>query len=431
MARIYISSTYSDLQEERRAASDAVLRAGHQPVGMENYTADDRPPLEKCLADVRSCQAYIGIFALRYGHRPRGHDASITELEYREAGLHRIPRLVFLLREGASWPTDRVDRDRTRIDRLRQELSTEHTIDWFSHADELGADVTAAVHARLGRGRPLPELLAFTPDRSDQQLALTEALLAHRERPHRPLICVFAGDEFQSQDTFLRRLEELVLPELLGLAPEQKLLSRQLTLPRDFRGEDDLHRKLEITLAQNVTRSQVPLEEVARYMDDHPAPVTLQTHLLTEDWRRHGTSILRHYLSFWRQRWPGLSRQRLLIFVSVKYQVPPDGLLEWGRRRLIAAANKEMEAELEALGLGVEEKLHGVLLPRLGCISRGEAENWARSEYTQRYCHGEDLMREIRRIFAQEVAQAADACLPMERLAERLKGILYHFNNAT
>jgi hypothetical protein len=295
----------------------------------------------------------------------------------------------------------------------------------------LAADVTAALYERLGRGRPVPELLPFTPDRSDQQLALTEALLAHRKRPHRPLVCLFAGDEFQSQDTFLRRLEELFLPESFSLAPEQKLLSRQLPLPREFRGEADLHRKLEITLAQNVTRKQVPLAEVARYVDDYPAPVMLQTHLLTEDWRRHGTSILRDYLSFWRRCWPGLSRQRLLVFISVKYQTSPGGLLEWGRRRRIAAANEEMEAEIEKLGLAGVEEFHGVILPRLGCVSRGEAENWARSEYTQRYCRGEDLMREIRRIYKDEAPQPADACLPMERLAERLQGILYPFNTAT
>lgn len=430
MARLYISSTYRDLQAERRAVSDAILRAGHQPVGMENQTADERPPLEKCVGDVGTCQAYVGIFAWRYGFSPKGHDSSITELEYREAGRLKLPRLIFLLRESAAWPTDRVDPDRARIQRLRKELCGAHTVQWFATADELEAEVTVALYERLGRGRPVPDLLPFTPDRGDQQIALEDALIAHRARAHRPLLCIFHGDEFQSQDTFLRRLEVLALPRMLELGPEQKLLSHELPLPREFRSEDDLHHKLQITLAQNVARPGASLEEIAGRIDDHPSPVMFHTHLLTHDWLRRGTPIPT-YLSFWR-RFPPLARQRLFVFLSVKYQTGRvAGMLNYFRRRRVAAANERMCAEIGALDLDAETELHGVRLPLLDCVSRSEAESWARSDFAQHYCGGEDLMREIRRIFEDEAAQATEACLPMEELADRLKGILYAYNTAT
>jgi hypothetical protein len=39
---------------------------GHQDVGMEDYVAEDLRPLARCLADVESSDAYIGIFAWRF-----------------------------------------------------------------------------------------------------------------------------------------------------------------------------------------------------------------------------------------------------------------------------------------------------------------------------------------------------------------------------
>ena len=70
MAKIYISSSFIDLQDQRRAAREAVLKMGHQPVAMESYVAEEYRPLEVCLRDVRASDGYIGIFAWRYGYIP-------------------------------------------------------------------------------------------------------------------------------------------------------------------------------------------------------------------------------------------------------------------------------------------------------------------------------------------------------------------------
>jgi hypothetical protein len=40
--QVFISSTYSDLKEERQAAVEAILKAGHIPAGMELFTAGDK-----------------------------------------------------------------------------------------------------------------------------------------------------------------------------------------------------------------------------------------------------------------------------------------------------------------------------------------------------------------------------------------------------
>ena len=71
LARIYVSSTFSDLENYRKEVSLALRRLGHEDVAMEYYVAEDSRPLDRCLEDVASCDVYVGIFAWRYGYVPK------------------------------------------------------------------------------------------------------------------------------------------------------------------------------------------------------------------------------------------------------------------------------------------------------------------------------------------------------------------------
>ena len=65
--QIFISSTYEDLIEERRAVQDAILSMYHFPVGMELFgaTSDDQ---WKVIQDtIDSSDYYVLIIAHRYG----------------------------------------------------------------------------------------------------------------------------------------------------------------------------------------------------------------------------------------------------------------------------------------------------------------------------------------------------------------------------
>lgn len=149
MARIYVSSTFIDLKEFRHKVSQAIRRAKHEDVAMEYYVAEDRRPVDRCLADVSRCDVYLGIFAWRYGWVPRNKNRkrfSITEMEYRQALAAGKPCLVFLLDEGVPWAPGWIDDDRTQIRRLRAEIAEKHGGDVFMSGDELGQRVAEALH---------------------------------------------------------------------------------------------------------------------------------------------------------------------------------------------------------------------------------------------------------------------------------------------
>ena len=146
MARIYVSSTYKDLQECREQVRIAIRQTGHIDVAMEYYIAENQRPLDKCLQDIEECDLYIGIFAWRYGFIPQGHDTSITELEFCKAIETQKDCLIFLTAEDAEWPANRIEFEAyEKIKVLRSHLVKDYLSSFFRNKDDLRANVITAI----------------------------------------------------------------------------------------------------------------------------------------------------------------------------------------------------------------------------------------------------------------------------------------------
>jgi hypothetical protein len=155
LTKAYVSSTYRDLAQCREQVRLALQRLGVRDVAMETYVANEDRPVDNCLADVRNCDLYIGVFAWRYGYVPPGQKRSITELEYDTAGEAGKERLIFLLDENTPWPPAQIEqgRGRTSLRRLRKALAERHTCSFFRTPEDLGALVASAVANWLRHGR--------------------------------------------------------------------------------------------------------------------------------------------------------------------------------------------------------------------------------------------------------------------------------------
>ncbi|MCY2993130.1 MAG: SUMF1/EgtB/PvdO family nonheme iron enzyme [Planctomycetota bacterium] len=107
--RVFISSTAEDLPAYRDAAKEAVVAAQMLPRMMEYFTASgDRPPLDKCLAEVSACDLLVLLVAHRYGwipdDQPAGPGHSITRLEVERAVAAEQEVLAFLVDDKHPWP---------------------------------------------------------------------------------------------------------------------------------------------------------------------------------------------------------------------------------------------------------------------------------------------------------------------------------------
>jgi hypothetical protein len=165
--RIFVSSSFEDLKDHRASAIRVLRQLGHEVIAMEDMTAGSLAPLAKVLEMVDRSEAYVGIFAWRYGYAPQaGAEApvvagatpgqtSITEYEYLRAIERGLPVMAFLLDERWPWPPEFVDGfDRTRagaqpnterIRALRLALQQERVVSWFTTPSDLEARVSAAV----------------------------------------------------------------------------------------------------------------------------------------------------------------------------------------------------------------------------------------------------------------------------------------------
>ncbi len=150
MSKIYLSSTFEDLKVYREAVYRALRQLRHDVVSMEDYVASSERPLNRCLADVAACDAYVGMFAWRRGYVPPGYEKGITELELQEAERHDVPRLIFLLADDAAWPAEMKDADLAPVAALRDTLRTRYTVQFFGNRDELARQVATAVASLFG-----------------------------------------------------------------------------------------------------------------------------------------------------------------------------------------------------------------------------------------------------------------------------------------
>ena len=99
--QVFVSSTYSDLVQERQAAVTAILKAGHIPAGMELFTAADRSQMTTIKQWIDESDVYMLILGGRYGSIEPTSGISYTELEYDYAVEQRKPLFAVVTTDAA------------------------------------------------------------------------------------------------------------------------------------------------------------------------------------------------------------------------------------------------------------------------------------------------------------------------------------------
>jgi len=145
--QIFVSSTFSDLIEERRAIMQALLSLDHFPAGMELFPAanEDQWTLIKSVID--DSDYYIVVVGGRYGSTtPEG--VSYTEKEFDYAVQQKKPILAFVHGSPDDIPagkTDKNDAAREKLQQFRIKVETDRHVKYWSTAADLHAAVLQAI----------------------------------------------------------------------------------------------------------------------------------------------------------------------------------------------------------------------------------------------------------------------------------------------
>lgn len=152
--KVFISSTYIDLGEHRKAAHDALEKLDVQVIWMEAFGARPEDSTTACLKEVEESDLFIGIYAHRYGYIPKDSTVSITEQEFDHAQKFDKPIFGFIVNEDHAWSPKHIEHDKK--DKLNTFLSKvkKRPVDFFTTPDNLAQKIVSSI------GRTIAELKA-------------------------------------------------------------------------------------------------------------------------------------------------------------------------------------------------------------------------------------------------------------------------------
>jgi hypothetical protein len=147
--QVFISSTYSDLVEERGSIIKAVLELYHIPIGMEMFSAEDEDQWEIIRRTIEVSDYYILVLGLRYGSKT-SDGISFTQKEYEYALERKIPILAFVMDETVSLSKDRRDDDLTEVQSFRDTvLNNSKMAQFWKNKDELIKNVSISLTKQI------------------------------------------------------------------------------------------------------------------------------------------------------------------------------------------------------------------------------------------------------------------------------------------
>lgn len=149
--QVFISSTFSDLKEERQCVQEMILKMNHFPVGMELFSAADEDQWSIIKQTIDSSDYYILIIAYRYGTiSDRG--VSYTQKEFEYAKKKGIPVLAFIKREGLPVSQDEFEfseEKRQKLSSFIGKVKTGRLVEWWTSKEDLCQKIMNALYKQF------------------------------------------------------------------------------------------------------------------------------------------------------------------------------------------------------------------------------------------------------------------------------------------
>lgn len=140
--QVFVSSTFTDLKEERKAIIERLLNAKYIPAGMEMFVASNDEQFKYIKKIIDTCDYYILIVGARYGSINSSTGKSFTEQEYDYAVEKGIPVLAFFHDNPYNLPVEkRDDENRELLDQFKSKVSDGRLCKMWHTSSELISSV--------------------------------------------------------------------------------------------------------------------------------------------------------------------------------------------------------------------------------------------------------------------------------------------------
>ena len=226
--QVFISSTYTDLHEERQAAVEAILKSGHIPAGMELFAAGDESQFETIKRWIDASDIYMLILGARYGSIEPKTNLAYIECEYDYAVSIQKPLFSIVA-------SDKLINKKTR--------------QFGKGAIETHLPAYKSFHKKV-----LSKTSSFFEDCKDIKLAIYESISEAENR------CELTGwvsaSEIQDTKSLVSHVDRL-LGENANLKRENVNLQKRLVKPRSNINDLQQYEELEAVLKKIILETKL------------------------------------------------------------------------------------------------------------------------------------------------------------------------------
>lgn len=130
--QVFVSSTYEDLKEERKAISQALLECGCIPAGMEIFPASNKKSWDIIKKVIDESDYYLLVIAGKYGSTKKntsGKSVGYTEMEYNYAKKNKKPIIAFIHNDVdniVSKKVESTEEGKKMLDNFRNKVKNSH-----------------------------------------------------------------------------------------------------------------------------------------------------------------------------------------------------------------------------------------------------------------------------------------------------------------
>lgn len=253
--QVFVSSTFTDLIEERAEVIQAIWEMDCIPTGMEAFVASNESQWEVIKRVIDECDYYVLIIGGRYGS-VTDDGISYTEKEYRYAQDLGIPVLAFVHSDPEQIPAGKTEKDeklRQKLEAFRAGVMTQYPVKSWSSPTELGGHVSRALIREI-KTNPRPGWI-----RNDESspVALLEQVTRLTKENSALRESIAAVDQVEVDPSLERGDDEIELWGERQVAPQQ---SKWNSVPQGWHvlaSWDDIFRDIGPALINEATEGQL------------------------------------------------------------------------------------------------------------------------------------------------------------------------------
>ncbi|MCM1500176.1 MAG: DUF4062 domain-containing protein [Clostridium sp.] len=153
--QVFVSSTYNDLVNERKEATQAILKCDCFPAGMELFPATNKKQWSVIKQVIDDSDFYLLIIAGRYGSLgidDSGKKVGYTEMEFDYALSQGKPIIAMLHRSPENLSaklTEKTEVNIKRLEKFRDKAMSGRMVAFWENKDQLNSEILNSLHKMI------------------------------------------------------------------------------------------------------------------------------------------------------------------------------------------------------------------------------------------------------------------------------------------